>query len=81
MTNKNTREKVLLKTKVFDLELNTPIVLLSGCVGFGEEYTRINEFSNNDVEIVLGFKNRSGEILEDCIEENSNSTTKFSQID
>ncbi len=49
MTNKNTREKVLLKTKIFDLELNTPIALLSGCVGFGEEYTRINEFSYNDV--------------------------------
>ena len=28
---------------------NTPLVLLSGCVGFGEEYTRINGFSNTDV--------------------------------
>ncbi len=27
----------------------TPLVLLSGCVGFGEEYTRINGFSNRDV--------------------------------
>jgi len=27
---------------------NTPIVLLSGCVGFGEEYTRVNGFSNRD---------------------------------
>src|ERR1700755_3311269 len=26
----------------------SPIVLLSGCVGFGEEYTRIEGFSNRD---------------------------------
>ena len=26
----------------------SPLVLLSGCVGFGEEYTRIQGFSNND---------------------------------
>ena len=31
------------------LRLNTPLVLLSGCVGFGEEYTRIQGFSNTDV--------------------------------
>jgi dihydroorotate dehydrogenase (NAD+) catalytic subunit len=31
------------------LTLSSPIVLLSGCVGFGEEYTRIEGFSNNDV--------------------------------
>ena len=28
------------------LKLDSPIVLLSGCVGFGEEYTRIEGFSN-----------------------------------
>src|SRR5882672_8526283 len=28
------------------LQLNSPVVLLSGCVGFGEEYTRIEGFSN-----------------------------------
>jgi len=28
------------------LSLTSPIVLLSGCVGFGEEYTRIDGFSN-----------------------------------
>ena len=28
---------------------NTPLVLLSGCVGFGEEYTRVKGFSNKDV--------------------------------
>ncbi len=31
------------------MSLDSPIVLLSGCVGFGEEYTRINGFSNTDV--------------------------------
>lgn len=31
------------------LAFNTPLVLLSGCVGFGEEYTRIKGFSNTDV--------------------------------
>jgi len=31
------------------LSFATPIVLLSGCVGFGEEYTRVVGFSNADV--------------------------------
>ncbi len=35
------------------LGLNSPIVLLSGCVGFGEEYTRIEGFSNRDVGAVV----------------------------
>jgi dihydroorotate dehydrogenase (NAD+) catalytic subunit len=35
------------------LALNSPIVLLSGCVGFGEEYTRIAGFSNTDVGAVV----------------------------
>jgi len=30
----------------------TPLVLLSGCVGFGEEYTRISGFSNRDAGAV-----------------------------
>src|SRR5579871_6424912 len=30
------------------LEFASPIVLLSGCVGFGDEYTRIEGFSNRD---------------------------------
>ena len=34
------------------MTLNSPIVLLSGCVGFGEEYTRIRGFSNSDVGAV-----------------------------
>ncbi|VAW86775.1 Dihydroorotate dehydrogenase (NAD(+)), catalytic subunit [hydrothermal vent metagenome] len=30
------------------MKLDSPLVLLSGCVGFGEEYTRIKGFSNKD---------------------------------
>jgi dihydroorotate dehydrogenase (NAD+) catalytic subunit len=30
----------------------TPLVLLSGCVGFGEEYTRVRGFSNRDAGAV-----------------------------
>jgi dihydroorotate dehydrogenase (NAD+) catalytic subunit len=35
------------------LALASPIVLLSGCVGFGEEYTRVEGFSNDDVGAVV----------------------------
>jgi len=35
------------------LSLSSPIVLLSGCVGFGEEYTRVEGFSNHDVGAVV----------------------------
>jgi dihydroorotate dehydrogenase (NAD+) catalytic subunit len=35
------------------LKLNSPIVLLSGCVGFGEEYTRVEGFSNRDAGAVV----------------------------
>jgi len=38
-----------LKTKFCGISLDSPIILLSGCVGFGEEYTRIQGFSNKDV--------------------------------
>lgn len=31
----------------------SPIVLLSGCVGFGEEYTRVEGYSNTDVGAVV----------------------------
>ncbi|MCY4283131.1 MAG: dihydroorotate dehydrogenase [Gammaproteobacteria bacterium] len=34
------------------LRFNTPLVLLSGCVGFGEEYTRVKGFSNRDAGAV-----------------------------
>jgi dihydroorotate dehydrogenase (NAD+) catalytic subunit len=35
------------------LRLSSPVVLLSGCVGFGEEYTRIEGFSNRDVGAIV----------------------------
>ena len=34
------------------LTLASPVVLLSGCVGFGEEYTRVAGFSNRDAGAV-----------------------------
>ena len=34
------------------LRLNTPLILLSGCVGFGEEYTRVEGFTNSQVGAV-----------------------------
>jgi len=34
------------------LRLSTPIILLSGCVGFGEEYTRVAGYSNEAVGAV-----------------------------
>ncbi len=35
------------------MRLDSPLVLLSGCVGFGEEYTRVEGFSNRDVGAVV----------------------------
>ncbi|HXH65007.1 MAG TPA: dihydroorotate dehydrogenase [Mariprofundaceae bacterium] len=35
------------------LKLQTPLVLLSGCVGFGEEYTRVEGYANRDVGAVI----------------------------
>ena len=34
------------------MQFATPLVLLSGCVGFGEEYTRVAGFSNRDAGAV-----------------------------
>ena len=34
------------------MRFNTPLVLLSGCVGFGDEYTRVQGFSNADAGAV-----------------------------
>jgi dihydroorotate dehydrogenase (NAD+) catalytic subunit len=42
-----------LETDFCGLTLSSPIVLLSGCVGFGEEYTRIQGFSNSDVGAII----------------------------
>jgi dihydroorotate dehydrogenase (NAD+) catalytic subunit len=35
------------------LKFASPIVLLSGCVGFGEEYTRVQGFSNRDAGAIV----------------------------
>ncbi len=42
-------DQALLASDFCGLEFQSPIVLLSGCVGFGEEYTRVEGFSNRDV--------------------------------
>ena len=42
-----------LRLKFCGLDFSSPIVLLSGCVGFGEEYTRIQGFSNRDAGAVV----------------------------
>lgn len=41
--------KELLQTEFCGMPFSNPLVLLSGCVGFGEEYTRVKGFSNRDV--------------------------------
>ncbi len=43
----------LLRTELCGLTLQTPLVLLSGCVGFGQEYTRVAGFSHRDVGMVV----------------------------
>ncbi|MBS0376145.1 MAG: dihydroorotate dehydrogenase [Proteobacteria bacterium] len=42
-----------LATTFCGLSFASPIVLLSGCVGFGEEYTRVEGFSNADCGAVV----------------------------
>ena len=41
-----------LRTSFCGMRFDTPLVLLSGCVGFGEEYTRVEGFSNRDAGAV-----------------------------
>lgn len=48
----NQEAKQMLATEFCGMAFNTPLVLLSGCVGFGEEYTRVRGFSNRDVGAV-----------------------------
>ena len=38
-----------ISTEFLGLTLRSPIVLLSGCVGFGDEYSRIEGFSNKSI--------------------------------
>jgi len=42
------------------MTFSSPIVLLSGCVGFGEEYTRVEGFSNRDAGAIC-LKGTTGE--------------------
>jgi len=42
------------------MTFNSPLVLLSGCVGFGEEYTRVKGFSNCDAGAIC-LKGTTGE--------------------
>jgi dihydroorotate dehydrogenase (NAD+) catalytic subunit len=42
-----------LRYEFCGMRFDSPIVLLSGCVGFGEEYTRIEGFSNRDAGAVV----------------------------
>ncbi|RJQ49116.1 MAG: dihydroorotate dehydrogenase [Gammaproteobacteria bacterium] len=42
----------MLAMEFCGMRFNTPLVLLSGCVGFGEEYTRVSGFSNRDAGAV-----------------------------
>jgi dihydroorotate dehydrogenase (NAD+) catalytic subunit len=42
-----------LATEFCGMTLASPIVLLSGCVGFGEEYTRVHGFSNRDAGAIV----------------------------
>ncbi len=42
-----------LHLKFCGMDFASPIVLLSGCVGFAEEYTRIDGFSNRDAGAIV----------------------------
>ena len=46
--NERIRNDARLAVEFCGLTLRTPLVLLSGCVGFGEEYTRVAGFTNAD---------------------------------
>jgi dihydroorotate dehydrogenase (NAD+) catalytic subunit len=46
-------DAALLGLKFCGMNFASPIVLLSGCVGFGEEYTRIEGFSNRDAGAIV----------------------------
>ena len=50
-----------LAVRFCGLEFASPIVLLSGCVGFGEEYTRVEGFSNRDAGAIV-LKGTTGQL-------------------
>ena len=47
------RPDPLLALEFCGLKFASPIVLLSGCVGFGEEYTRVEGFSNREIGAIV----------------------------
>lgn len=53
MSDDNSAPDPLLAVDFCGLQLDSPIVLLSGCVGFGEEYTRVVGFSNRDAGAIV----------------------------
>lgn len=53
MTAKTDKLHPALALELCGMRLDSPLVLLSGCVGFGEEYTRVEGFSNRDVGAVV----------------------------
>ncbi|MGD9408172.1 MAG: dihydroorotate dehydrogenase, partial [Gammaproteobacteria bacterium] len=53
MTNTPAETHSPIAAEFCGLHFASPIVLLSGCVGFGEEYTRVEGFSNRDVGAVV----------------------------
>jgi dihydroorotate dehydrogenase (NAD+) catalytic subunit len=53
MTASDARLPESLAVDFCGLKLASPIVLLSGCVGFGEEYTRVEGFSNAAVGAIV----------------------------
>jgi dihydroorotate dehydrogenase (NAD+) catalytic subunit len=50
--NLSDAERAMLQVDFCGLQLQSPLVLLSGCVGFGEEYTRVAGYSNREVGAV-----------------------------
>jgi dihydroorotate dehydrogenase (NAD+) catalytic subunit len=53
MTEAATALPASIAVEFCGLRLASPIVLLSGCVGFGEEYTRVEGFSNRDAGAIV----------------------------
>jgi dihydroorotate dehydrogenase (NAD+) catalytic subunit len=53
MTRPATAPDASLASRFCGVDFASPIVLLSGCVGFGEEYTRVAGFSNRDVGAIV----------------------------
>jgi dihydroorotate dehydrogenase (NAD+) catalytic subunit len=48
----HTEDRQLLAVDFCGMNFASPLVLLSGCVGFGEEYTRVKGYSNREVGAV-----------------------------